>query len=145
MNPTLLKFNYPQSLVSELTHWAILLRPAQVTLGALVLASRHDATSFSGLPAEAFTELKQATTRIEAALMRFRPYDKLNLMALMMVDPQVHFHVVPRYAANQEFHGMTFRDTGWPAVPDLKYVNQMAPDVHVELQRAMVDAFAKLV
>ena len=37
MNPTIVKFGYPASLVHELEHWVILLRPAQVTLGSLVL------------------------------------------------------------------------------------------------------------
>lgn len=145
MNATLKKFGYPGSLVCDLQHWAILLRPAQATLGALVLASKHDATSFSALPPEAFSELKTATTAIEAALTRFCPYNKLNLLALMMVDPHVHFHVLPRYAETQSFRGVAFKDAGWPGVPDLKFVNTMTPEIHAELQRAMVDAFAKLV
>ena len=34
---TLLKFNYPQTLLREYQHWAVLLRPKQVTVGSLVL------------------------------------------------------------------------------------------------------------
>ena len=43
-NPTMIKFGYPDTLVREWDHWVVLLRPAQVTLGSLVLAARSDAT-----------------------------------------------------------------------------------------------------
>ena len=39
---------------------------------------------------------------------------------LMMVDPHVHFHVLPRYAQTRVFDGVQFPDTGWPGPPDLK-------------------------
>ena len=38
---------------------------------------------------------------------------------LMMVDPDVHFHVIPRYGEMRDFDGVTFVDRGWPAQPDL--------------------------
>ena len=50
MNPTIVKFGYPATLVRELDHWLILLRPAQVTLGSLVLAAKSDATTYHELP-----------------------------------------------------------------------------------------------
>jgi diadenosine tetraphosphate (Ap4A) HIT family hydrolase len=39
---------------------------------------------------------------------------------LMMVDPHVHMHVVPRYAKPQFFDATEFADSGWPGPPDLK-------------------------
>ena len=56
MNPTIEKFGYPATLLHELEHWLILVRPAQVTLGSLVLAAKSDATAYSELPPEAFAE-----------------------------------------------------------------------------------------
>ena len=47
MNPTIEKFGYPATLVREFEHWVVLLRPAQVTLGSLVLAAKSDATAYS--------------------------------------------------------------------------------------------------
>ena len=38
---------------------------------------------------------------------------------LMMVDPHVHFHVIPRYEGAREWGGREFVDVGWPKVPDL--------------------------
>ena len=63
-------------------------------------------------------------------------------MALMMVDPQVHFHVLPRYAEPQAFDGTTFADPGWPALPDMKFANPNSPETAQRLQKALVDAFA---
>ena len=56
---------------------------------------------------------------IETALGAFRPYQKINYLMLMMVDKDVHFHVLPRYQNAQDFDGTAYPDTGWPAVPDL--------------------------
>ncbi len=120
MNATLQKFGYPAGLVREYRHWAVLLRPAQVTLGALVLAALSNATAFSALPPAAFAELHQVTGDIESGLARFQPHDRINYLMLMMVDPHVHFHVLPRYAVAPQFAGETFADAGWPGPPDLK-------------------------
>ena len=119
MNPTIEKFGWPETLVKEFDNWVVLLRPAQPTLGSLVLAAKSDATAFGDLPREAHAELKQATGAIETALRRFSGYAKLNYLMLMMVDPQVHFHVIPRYEGTREWQGMEFADAGWPGVPQL--------------------------
>ena len=124
MNPTIEKFGWPATLVREFEHWVVLARPAQPTLGSLVLAAKSEATAFGDLPGEAHSELKQATAAIEAALTRAVGYARLNYLMLMMVDPHVHFHVIPRYEGAREWpKGATsareFVDVGWPKVPDL--------------------------
>ena len=119
MNTTIEKFGYPATLVAQYEHWVVLLRPAQPTLGSLVLAARSEALAFGDLPREAHADLKQATSDIERVLGGFVAYEKLNYLMLMMVDPHVHFHVIPRYAGERSFAGMTIADAGWPKVPDL--------------------------
>lgn len=119
MNATLEKFGYPATLVADFRHWVVLTRAAQPTLGALVLAAKSEATAFGELPMEAHAELKQVTTAIEAALSQAVDYAKLNYLMLMMVDPHVHFHVIPRYEGAREWSGREFVDCGWPKVPDL--------------------------
>jgi len=116
---TLKTFGYPQTLVHEYEHWCVLLRPAQVTLGSLVMICKEDATQFCDISQDAFSQMKQVTGDIEANLKKFRKWDKINYLMLMMVDPQVHFHVIPRYGEAQKFKGRQYRDTGWPAVPQL--------------------------
>jgi diadenosine tetraphosphate (Ap4A) HIT family hydrolase len=117
---TLTKFGYPASLVHEGANWCVMLRKAQVTLGALVLACKEEATSFSGISAAAFSELPAMIHGIETTLKAFRPYDRINYLMLMMVDPHVHFHVIPRYGRAQDFEGQSFADAGWPGPPNLQ-------------------------
>ncbi len=119
MNATIEKFGYPATLIREYEHWAVLLRPAQPTLASLVLAARSEATEFHALAGAAFAELKQVVTAIEAALKTFVGYERINYLMLMMVDPHVHYHVIPRYEGVRTFADLDFRDAGWPAVPAL--------------------------
>jgi diadenosine tetraphosphate (Ap4A) HIT family hydrolase len=119
MNATIEKFGYPATLLSEFAHWLVLLRPAQVTLGSLVLAAKSDATAYRDLPREAFAEQAEVIAAIEQALARFTNYDRINYLMLMMVDPNVHFHVIPRYAEPRRWAGIEFPDAGWPGPPRL--------------------------
>lgn len=119
MNPTIDKFGYPATLVRELEHWVILLRPEQVTLGSLVLAAKGDAVRYSELSPQAFAEQGEAVRLIEAALAAFTGYEKINYLMLMMVDPNPHFHVIPRYSSPRTWDGVEFADAGWPKAPRL--------------------------
>lgn len=142
MHPTLEKFGHPATLLKEFDHWCVLLRPSQVTLGAMVLVAKSSATSMAALPPEAFVELHACCISIDHALRKFRKHDKLNYLALMMVDPQVHFHVLPRYAQEQIFEGIVFKDLAWPGPPDLKSTTEMSDLVRSKLQEALSAAFA---
>ena len=119
MNPTIEKFGYPASLLHELRHWLVLVRPTQVTLGSLVLAAKSDATAYSELPPEAFAEQGEGVRLIERALADFTGYERINYLMLMMVDPNVHFHVIPRYSEARQWGGIEFPDAGWPGPPQL--------------------------
>jgi diadenosine tetraphosphate (Ap4A) HIT family hydrolase len=133
VHATLQKFGYPDSCLWEDEHWAVLLRPQQVTLAALVLCAKSEATSFGDLPAEAFTAFGDMCKRIEVTLSNFHPFDKINYLALMMVDPHVHFHVLPRYATPQQFADVTFIDAGWPALPDLKQITIISTEQRIAM------------
>lgn len=119
MNDTILRFGYPATLVAEYDHWVVLLRPDQPALGSLVLASRSEARALGALSPAAFAELATVTAEIEVALARAVSYEKINYLALMMVDPHVHYHVIPRYAGARDAAGVTVPDAGWPKVPAL--------------------------
>ena len=134
VNATIEKFGYPGTLLAEFGHWLVLLRPAQVTLGSLVLAAKGDATAYSQLPAAAFTEQRAAVAAIESALAAFTRYERLNYLMLMMVDPHVHFHVIPRYGEPRSWRGMAFPDSGWPGPPDLKSAISLEEPALAELK-----------
>ena len=127
MNATILKFGYPASLLHEYRSWVVLLRPAQPTLGCLVLACKEEATSLGAVSAAAYAELAVATADLEGALRESFNFQKINYLALMMVDPQVHFHVIPRYAEPREFEGAACRDAAWPKPPDLASALALSP------------------
>ncbi|MDX3886026.1 MAG: HIT family protein [Sphingomonas sp.] len=119
MNDTILRFGYPATLIADYRHWVVLLRPDQPTLGSLVLAARGEAKAFGSLPAAAYAELGTVSADIEAALKRAVTYEKINYLMLMMVDPHVHYHVIPRYAGTRSAEGLTIADAGWPKAPAL--------------------------
>jgi len=127
-NATIEKFGYPATLIRDYRHWVVLLRPAQPTLGSLVLAAKSDATAFGALPAEAHAELASITADMETALGRAVSYQKINYLMLMMVDPHVHFHVIPRYEGEREWGALSVTDAGWPGPPALAQAVALSAD-----------------
>jgi diadenosine tetraphosphate (Ap4A) HIT family hydrolase len=119
-NATEQKFGDPDTRIAQSRHWTVLLRPRQPTLGSLVLVCRDDARAFSSISAEAFADLQHVVRGVETALREVVAYERINYLMLMMVDPDVHFHVIPRYQGAREFGGMTFADAGWPGPPALE-------------------------
>lgn len=119
MNDTIRRFGHPATLIADYAHWVVLLRPAQPTAGALILAAKAEAEAFADLPPAAFAELADIVPRIEAALTTAVDYAKLNYLMLMMQDRHVHFHVLPRYNGERTLAGVTVPDRGWPAAPQL--------------------------
>ena len=126
-NATMTKFGYPGSLIREFDHWVVLLRPAQVTLGSLVLAAKSEATAFGDLPSGAHAELAAITAQIEATLKAEIKYERINYLMLMMVDPHVHFHVFPRYEGSRAIEEVSGEDRGWPGPPDMKSAEALTP------------------
>ena len=141
MNPTIEKFGYPATLVREFDHWVVLLRPAQVTLGSLVLAAKSDATAYGALPREAFAELADIVAAIERSLAAFTSYERINYLMLMMVDPNVHFHVIPRYSEPRRWNGVEFPDAGWPGPPQLGAAITLAPDQVAAMAAELISNF----
>ena len=118
-NETIRRFGHHESLIAGYRHWMVLLRTHQTTLGAVILAARGEAKSFAALQVGAHAELAAVTADVEATLKHLFDYRKINYLMLMMVDPHVHFHVLPRYDGAREFAGEVFTDRGRPRQPDL--------------------------
>ena len=141
INATIRKFGWPGSLIADYSHWVVLLRPGQVTLGSLVLAARGEARAFGDLDPAAHAELATVSRDIEAALTALTQYDRINYLMLMMVDPHVHFHVIPRYAGNRSFAGIAFPDAGWPGPPDLKSAVALGEKIEESLRNQAIKTF----
>ncbi len=118
-NSTMVKFGHPETRIGETEHWTVQLRPEQVTLGSLVLISREPVEAFGAVSPEGFAGLQPVVAKIEGILRDMVAYQKINYLMLMMVDNDVHFHVLPRYEGSREFRGLSVTDAGWPGPPQL--------------------------
>ena len=139
MNETLVKFNYPDSVIKSYQHWSVLLRPQQVTLGSLILANHSPAEAFSDLDNHHMIELSAIIKDIENTLTRCFKYDKINYLMLMMIDPHVHFHVIPRYCETREFKSNNFADKAWPGPPNLSHAIEIDSDHHNQLHQHLIE------
>ncbi|MBL8396751.1 MAG: HIT family protein [Candidatus Accumulibacter sp.] len=113
------KFRVDELMVFNTPAWSWSVRPSQPTLGASVISLNRHAASFSEVSAAEMSELAEVVARLETALKTAFAYDRINYLMLMMVDHQVHFHVIPRYETSRQFAGLEWGDSGWPSFPAL--------------------------
>lgn len=118
-NATMQKFGWPATRMAELEHWAVALRPQQPTAGSLVVICKQPVTAFSEVDQAGFAELGRVVGGVERMLQATVGYEKINWLMLMMMDPDVHFHVLPRYAGTRGLAGIEIEDAGWPGPPRL--------------------------
>jgi len=144
LNTTLSKFGYPDNLIKTYNYWHVLLRPGQVTLGSLVLICKEDVFQYSDISENAAKEQKQVVSDIEKVLKKRFNFSKINYLMLMMVDPAVHFHVIPRYDSPVIFCEKQFEDTSWPSPPNLKSVLFLDDIYREELLSTLKADFALL-
>ncbi|MEQ1887551.1 MAG: HIT family protein [Alphaproteobacteria bacterium] len=137
VSPTASKFGYPGTCIAETPEWLVLLRPQQVTFGSLVLVCREPVTAFGDVSAPAMAALQPVLKNIERLLAGAVQYQKINYLMLMMVDPDVHFHVIPRYEGAREHRGHSLPDAGWPGPPRLDQAVQFPPDAQAELVQTL--------
>ena len=62
-------------------------------------------------------------------------YERINYLMLMMVDPYVHFPVIPRYEGSRSLENVEIEDKGWPGPPDLKSAEQLSSETLQRLQQ----------
>lgn len=136
MNRTIEAFGYPQNIIQEYQHWVTLLRPDQVTVGSLVLAAKSEALHLGELPAEAWAEFAKVSSDSEEMTRQAFGAEKFNYLALMMVDPNVHFHFVPRYSKPILVLGQEFQDVDWPRRTQLNDIETSA-EVLAEIERRL--------
>ena len=114
------KFRLKELKIKEIGTWCISLRPEQITIGSLLLSLNRDCDKLSLLTKVETKDLGVAFKTIDSLLINtFKP-DKINYLALMMIDSQVHFHIIPRYQKDRYFSGLKFTDEAWPYPPTLQ-------------------------
>ena len=125
MNKTLKKFGYPETLLKEFDNWYLLFRLEQVTLGSLILITKNNETSLSSISDSGFNEFSKVIKIIENVLDDTFAFKKINYLMYMMVDPEVHYHIIPRYSEQKYFKDTLFEDKGWPGLPALSEPNMI--------------------
>ncbi len=112
------KFRIPAFTIREYEYWVWSLRPVHTTLGCGVLSLRRYCPHFGEMTPAEGTELAHVAKDIEAKLKAAFQFEKINYLMLMMLDPHVHFHVLPRYGSPRECAGTTWTDASWPTAPN---------------------------
>jgi glycerol-3-phosphate cytidylyltransferase len=142
LSTTLQNFAYPQNLIKSYTHWHLLLRPKQPTLGSLVLICKEHVHNYADISAAAMSEQKKIIGEIESILKHRFDYSKMNYLMLMMVDPAVHFHIIPRYENPAEFCDREYIDKTWPEAPDLSLDLKLSDVYQQELLKTLITDFS---
>ncbi len=114
------KFELSKLTIKRIDSWVISLRPQQPTIGSLVLSLERKAERLSFLTDDEGKQLAGAFRVVEAMLDKAFQPEKINYLALMMVDNQVHFHVIPRYSKPVSIAEKFYKDTGYPGPPVLQ-------------------------
>jgi diadenosine tetraphosphate (Ap4A) HIT family hydrolase len=113
------KFKIEKYLITYTETWLISLRPLQPTIGSLVLSVNRKCKAFSDLNENEGSDLIRAFKIIEKLYKNTLKPNKINYLALMMVDEQVHYHVIPRYKSAIQFNKEEYIDKNWPGPPEL--------------------------
>jgi diadenosine tetraphosphate (Ap4A) HIT family hydrolase len=107
------------SLASEID-WTLSLRPWQLTLGSMIISVKKPIATFAEVAdGDGFLKLVALAERI--SLKTFGA-SKVNVVCLMMQDPIVHFHIIPRYAAPVDRFGLEWIDVDWPKPPNFRAI-----------------------
>lgn len=103
------------NVIKEFKYWVVLFREKQVTIGSVIIMSKElDKESLGDVSSESWAEFGEVSKFVEKTLTNAFGAEKFNYLALMMYDPEVHFHVIPRYSKPVRFEGREFIDPDWP-------------------------------
>ncbi len=78
------------------------------------MSKQLEKRSLGGITPQAWAEFGDVCKDVESILRRAFGAEKFNYLALMMYDPEVHFHVIPRYSKPVRFKGTEYNDPDWP-------------------------------
>lgn len=97
--------------------WILSLRPGQTTLGATVLSVRSGVGDLGALGADEAAGMAEGFGLAERLAREVYGAVRINILCLMMQDPIVHFHILPRYDRTITRYGRSWHDADWPGPP----------------------------
>ncbi len=113
------KFSLDELTVCESEFWVWSVRKVQPTIGSGVLSLKRHAYSLSEITKKESEDLVNLVSIIENTMKKTFGFEIMNYLMLMMVDKHVHYHIIPRYSETKTFLGREWKDSGWPAIPNL--------------------------
>lgn len=116
------KFRVDELSLVKYKSWELSLRPQQLTLGSMVLSSALNYFFFSDIDSSAQPELTKGFVAAEKIAINVFGADRINILCLMMQDPIVHFHIIPRYSVERSCFGAIWLDEDWPSPPVIRPV-----------------------
>lgn len=120
-------FRLGELTIAESGGWVLSTRPSQLTLGAMVLSVQSGATQWAQVGAVEGQGLTTELAEAERLATSVFGADKINVIGLMMRDPVVHFHVIPRYSSSVERFGRVWTDSDWPKPPTFGGADDESP------------------
>ena len=109
---------FERLLVKKYQLWTLYLNEYQCYLGRCYLALNREGNldPFADCTDGEWSELRDIVRdSLQPALARLFAPDLLNYDNLRNVWPHCHWHVIPRYAAERTFAGISFTDANWGA------------------------------
>ena len=132
--------------VIESAYWKWSVRPSQITLGSGIISLKRPASSLAELTPDEAVDFVSVVRDSEAVCRHAFKFDKINYLMLMMRDPQLHFHVIPRYATPRVFECEDIVDAAWPGPVTFKTGDALELDpeaVHAHLVSALQELRAE--
>jgi diadenosine tetraphosphate (Ap4A) HIT family hydrolase len=112
-------------LITERKYWNIFLAPSQRYLGTCVIAIKRHCSNLSELEDVEWMEFSKIVREMEIIIQNLFKPTLFNWSCFKNAayrsdnpDPEVHWHLIPRYNCEIEYHGIKFED------PDFGYIPQ---------------------
>ena len=117
------KFQPDELTLFSSAQWRVLLRVKQITLGSLVLLPVDPIEDFDATTPDVAADFFRTVALSQSVLKTNFAPDRYNVIAAMMKDAFVHFHLIPRYSAERDFADETWTDSDWPQLVAFRDVN----------------------
>ena len=112
-NITIERYVTEKNLIKKYDNWLLALRPNQITCYSMMLFAVSNAEKFSDLDSSTLKEVGVIFADVERCVSLISTPLKFNYYSLMLADPNVHFHIFPRFNSPE-------LDEYWPKIVDLQ-------------------------